>query len=278
MSNTTITLTASMRQNLLSLQQTSDLMSITQNRISTGKKVNSATDDPTAYFTATALTNRASDLDSIKSSMQNSITTVQTAVDALSSIGDILKQMKGLAESARASSTASERASYKDQFDALRTEIDHIAGDASFNGVNLLKATPDTLKVNLNEKGTTYDIDGIASDSAGLSVTAANDWDNATVATGTSNIDGDLTKIATALATVRTTAANFGSNVAFMKTRTDFTTNMINNLKAGAGNLVNADGNEEAANLLALQTRQSMGIQAISMANQANQSILSLFR
>lgn len=274
-----IALSGNIHAVLSGLKNTSVLMSITQNRLATGKKVSSAIDDPAVYFTSQALYSRASDLASIKENIAQATSVVKAATDALAGVEKILKQMKGLAESAKASSDATERGTYGTQYDDLRTQLDALTDDASFNGTNLLKATPDDLTVTFNEDASaTMTISGIASDSAGLSVTANNDWDNATIATGLTNIEGDITKIDAALVTVRTSAATLGTNAAVLKIRMDFTATLINTLKSGGDNMTNADINEESANMLALQSRQAMAMQSLSIANQAEQSILTLFR
>ena len=92
-----ISLTASMRSNLLSLQQTQDLMDQTQERLSTGKKVNSAIDNPSSYYTAQSLTNRASDLSSLLDSMGQGIQTIQAANEAIESITSFAEQLKSIA-------------------------------------------------------------------------------------------------------------------------------------------------------------------------------------
>ena len=280
-----ITLSASMRSNLLSLQNTNKLLDLTQGRLSTGKKVNSVTDDPSAFFTARALSNRASDLFTVKDNIANNIVTIKTATDALSSIEDLLKSAKAVAESAAASSSTTERATLLAQYNGILDQINNTSADATFNGVGLLKATPDSLTVKLNEGTTTLTVAGIASDQVGLAVTDAKTgaavtdaWDHATLATGLVGINKDIALVDAALATVRTSAKTLGTNAALLQTRVDFTENLINSLESGAGNLVNADLDEESANLLALQTRQALGIQALSISNQASQSILSLFR
>lgn len=273
-----IALSGNIHAVLNGLKNTSDLMSITQNRLATGKKVSSAIDDPAVYFTSQALYSRASDLASIKENIAQAASVVKSATDALAGVEKILKQMKGLAESAKASSDATERGTYGTQYDDLRTQLDALTDDASFNGVNLLKATPDDLTVTFNEDASaTMTIDGIASDSAGLSVTANNAWNSATLATGLTNIDGDITKVDAALVTVRTSAATLGTNAAVLKIRMDFTATLINTLKSGGDNMTNADMNEESATLLSLQTRQQLSTAMINFATQADQSILKLF-
>lgn len=273
-----ISLNASVRAILVGLQKSTETMDTVQNRLATGKKVSSALDNPSAYFTAQSLYNRSSDLSSVKDGITNAINTVKSATDALTGIEKVLVQMKGLGDQAKAATTVADRATYASQYDALRTELDNLTKDASYNGINLLKATPDSLTVTFNEDASnTMAISGVASDSAGLSVTAANSWNNATLATGTTNIQGDIDKITAALTTVRSTAATLGSNASMLKIRSDFTTNLINTLKSGGDSLTNADLNEESANLLALQTRQQLAITSLTMANQSAQGVLRLF-
>jgi len=281
-----ITLNASMRSNLLSLQNTNKLLSLTQDRLSTGKRVNSVVDDPSAFFTARSLSDRASDLITVKDRLANNIETIKTATDALDSIEDLLKQAKAVGETAAASSSTTERATLLAQYNGILDQINNTAADASFNGIAMLKATsPDSLTVHLNENSTTLTVAGIASDQVGLAVTdaltgaaVADAWDHATLATGLIGINKDLALIDTALTTVRSSAKTLGTNSAMIQTRADFTGNLINALNKGSANLVNADLDAESANLLALQTRQALGIQALSISNQASQSILSLFR
>lgn len=273
-----ISLNASVRAILVGLQQSTETMNTVQNRLATGKKVSSALDNPSAYFTAQSLYNRADDLSSIKDNVTQALNTVKAATEGLSGIEKVLTQMKGIGEQAKSATTAAERATYATQYDALRTQLDNLAKDASFNGVNLIKGTPDSLTATFNEGATaTMTIAGIASDSAGLSVTAANSWNNATIATGTTNIQGDIDKISAALTTVRTSSATLGSNASMLKIRVDFTSSMVNTLKSGGDSLTNADLNEESASLLALQTRQQLAITSLTMANQSAQGVLRLF-
>lgn len=280
-----ITLNASMRTNLLSLQETNKLLSLTQERLSTGKKVNSALDNPSSFFTARGLSNRASDLINVKDNIANQVVTIRTATDALNSIETLLKSAKAVAESAAASSSTTDRATLLAQYNGILDQINNTATDASFNGINLIKASPDSMVVKLNESSTTLTVTGIASDQVGLAVTDAKTgssvtdaWDNATIATGLVGINKDIALVDTALAKVRSSAKTLGTNSAILQTRIDFTSNLINALNEGAGNLVNADISAESAALLALQTRQALGMQALSISNQASQSILSLFR
>ena len=133
-----ISLTPAMRQNLLSLQATTRLMDMTQTRIATGRKVNTALDSPTAYFTALGLSNKAGDLATLKDAMGQGISTIESADKALTSITKLVEQMKGLTASAKAASTAAERSALASQFADLRTQVDKLASDATYGGKNLV--------------------------------------------------------------------------------------------------------------------------------------------
>jgi flagellin-like hook-associated protein FlgL len=165
----------------------------------------------------------------------------------------------------------SSRASFQTQYNDLLVQIDQLAADSSYHGINLLNG--DNLKVVFNESSTSsLTIQGVKFDSAGLGLTAITGsgfQDNNSVNTTLNNIQ-------TALTTLRTQAANFGSNETTVEARQDFTKDLINTLQTGADNLVLADTNQEGANLLALQTRQQLSITSLSLASQADQAILKV--
>jgi flagellin len=169
------------------------------------------------------------------------------------------------------------RADLANQFNELRDQLDKLSDDASFNGINLLRG--DKLKITFNETGTSsIDIQSKGEDAVNaanlkLSTTlTAKDLDS------DAGIDAFLDQVKGALNSVRSQASSFGSNLSIVQNRQDFTKSMINTLETGAGNLTLADMNQEAANMMALQTRQSLGTSTLSMANQADQSILQLLR
>ena len=163
------------------------------------------------------------------------------------------------------------RTSLQSQYNALLTQIDQLAGDSSYNGVNLL--TGDNLKVTFNETSTSsLTISGVNLNSAGLglaSVSGTGFQDNNFINTTLGNIN-------TALTTLRSQASAFGSNLSTVQTRQDFTKNVIATLQTGSDKLVLADTNEEGANLLALQTRQQLSTTALSLSAQADQAILKI--
>lgn len=203
----------------------------------------------------------------------------ETAVGALgfdSTNGTYTEGTAGTAASFTTTSVAAgtanaDRTSFAAQFDELRTQIDQLANDSSYNGVNLLSG--DSLTVTFNEDGTSsLGVSGVTFDAAGLAVTASDnsfqtDFD----------INQALTELKTAKDSLRAQASKFGSNLSVVETRQDFTKELINVLETGAANLTLADTNEEGANLLALQTRQQLSSTALSLASQADQNVLRLF-
>jgi flagellin len=166
----------------------------------------------------------------------------------------------------------SSRATLQDQYNALLTQIDQLASDSSYNGVNLLNG--DNLKVTFNETGSSsLTIAGVNLNSAGLGLTAI----SGTGFQDNNNITNTLNTINTALDTLRSQASTFGSNLTTVQTRQDFTNNLISTLQTGSDNLVLADTNEEGANLLAEQTRQQLSTTALSLSAQSDQAVLKLF-
>ena len=168
------------------------------------------------------------------------------------------------------------RADLATQFNELRDQLDKLSDDASFNGINLLRG--DKLTITFNETGTSS-IDIQAKDQDQLNAAKLNVFDvEAEDLDSDTNIDSLLSGLKTALNSVRSQSSAFGSNLSVVQNRQDFTQKMINTLETGAGNLTLADMNQEAANMMALQTRQSLASSTLSMANQADQGVLQLLR
>lgn len=268
-----ITLSAGVRSNLLQLQQTSDLITSTQTKLATGKRVNSALDNPNNYFTAQGLDNRASDLTNLLDSMSTAINTIQAANNGISAITKLVQSAQSIVTQAQQTTDTNIRATLASQYDAIRGQIDQLAQDSGINGVNLLNG--DTLTVTMNETGTsTVSVAGVTDVSNGaLAINAStNNWAGATDITAAS------TQLTAALTTLRSQSQALSSNLQTVQVRQDFTKAMINTLQTGADNLTLADSNEEGANLLALQTRQQLSTTALSLAAQADQNVLRLFQ
>jgi len=164
------------------------------------------------------------------------------------------------------------RQSLQNDFNNLLQQIDQLAKDSSYGGINLIYG--DSLKIVFNENGSSVlNVVGVTFSAAGLGLAAptANAFqDNA-------SINAVVSSLNNALVTLRTQASKFGSNLSVVQNRQDFTKNMINLLQTGADSLVLADSNEEGANMLALQTRQQLSTTALSLASQADQAVLRLF-
>jgi flagellin-like hook-associated protein FlgL len=172
----------------------------------------------------------------------------------------------------RGGAGATQRDNYVTDFNNLLKQIDTVAADSSFNGINLLNG--DALSVIFNESNSSkLEIKGVSFNAAGLSLNAitATDFDDS------GGINAVLTKLDSAQASLRSQAARFGSNLSIVQTRQDFSRQLINTLQVGADNLTLADTNEEGANLLALNTRQQLSQTALSLASQASQAVLRLF-
>ncbi|MEN3209979.1 flagellin [Methylorubrum populi] len=427
-----ITLSAATRQNLLSLQETADMAATNQGRLATGKKVNSALDNPVNYFTAVGLTDRSTALSGLLDGISNGIQTIQAASKGVDAASSIVKQMQsvvtqmqsnaatnlpklqgtaalgtaaeatatgksrhdvavskkivgattpadattagivgvdatkvdtfqlkagttvtniaigandtvndlvnninksgiataavdslgqiqitgtgsdtltvsaglldgttgaltadatelakltGGATASAAGGTSAQRSALVDQFNNLRTQLDQAVKDAGFNGTNLLNG--DSMSIAFNEKTGSAQSklqmqgNALSSSSLGLGTFVDSSTAQAGANFGVQN-NSDLTKasdaLTNALASLKSVSSTLGSNLSTVQNRQTFTKEMMNVLDTGAANLVNADMNAEAANSQALTTRQSLGISALSLANQANQGILQLLR
>lgn len=372
-----VVLSGAIRSNLLSMQNTAKLLEDTNIRLATGRKVNSAIDDPTAFFTARGLDTRANDLTKLLDSMDQAVQTLKAADEGIEALTKLVETAKAtasqaldtpinasfgegprdtftdqtLALTAAVSTIAStdtitisvdggtavavtvgsksvsqfvssinaltgvsasitsngsiriesddgsdlvvssgvgsiasdlgingtfdngqNRSKFESDYNALRVQIDQLAVDASYLGVNLLNG--DELTVNFNESQTSQlTIQGVTFDAAGLGLdaVATDDFaDDTKIRAKIAELDGAISKL-------RTQASTFGANLGVVEIRQGFTDEMVNTLETGAANLTLADTNEEGANLLALQTRQSLGTTALSIAAQAEQNVLQLF-
>jgi flagellin-like hook-associated protein FlgL len=266
-----IVLSSGVRSNLLQLQQTSKLIDTTQTDLATGKKVNSALDNAISFFTAQGLDTRANNLSSLLDSMSNGISTIQAANNGITAITKLVQSAQALVSQAQQAGNTTTQSTLATQFNSLLTQISQLAGDAGFNGVNLLAGN--TLTVNLDETG-----------NSSISVVGADYTGNAPLATATNNwaaasdISAASAALSTALTSLQSEAQTLGSSLSTVQIRQDFTSAMINTLQTGSDNLTLADSNEEGANLLALQTRQQLSTTALSLAAQSDQNVLRLFQ
>jgi flagellin len=286
MALSTISLTSGMRANLFSLQKMSRDMEITQNRLATGLKVNTALDDPINFFAAQEHRSRASDLASRKDGMSEAIQTIKAANVGVEGINSLIAQAKSLAQSAM-SASGSDASTFATQYATVLTQISQMAADSGYKGVNLLQEAsltvefaPSAGQSNLSLTGfggtaaATFNIDGLAAEisNAGTTWVVSGQTTVTTTAVQTS-----ISNLEDAMNTLRTEAKTLGNNLSIITAREDFTSQMINTLGDGAAKLTEADMNEEGANMLMLQTRQALGTTSLSLASQAAQSVLRLF-
>ena len=274
-----IVLSAGVRSNLLQLQQTSDLITQTQTRLATGKRVNSALDNAINFFTAQGLDNRANDLSALLDSMSNAINTIQ-ANNGITAITKLVQSQQSLASQAQQTTDTNVRATLAAQFDALTSQIAQLAGDSGFNGVNLLAGN--TLTVTFDETNSSntsvvgVDYSTVANVQTNLTIDSAvsahANWATSTDITNSSNL------LTTALTDLRSESQTLSANLSTVQIRQEFTKATINTLQTGSSALTLADSNEEGANLLALQTRQQLSTTALSLASQADQNVLRLFQ
>jgi flagellin len=382
-----VTLTSGIRSNLLALTQTSNDLTTTQEALATGKKVNSAADNPSSYFTSQNLTQSANNLSSLLDQIGQGSQTINQATNGLTSLTSLLQQTLSTVQQAQSSNwttaasvtsgtalatgttanvalaagtlaidvgsstynvtiaasasinqieadingttglgstgsvtatddgaghlvlssnnapigftvvgsatsaalglatnsttnnvaigSSSTRSTLQSNFNTLLTQVSQLASDAGYNGVNLLQG--DSLTIDFNPTGTSaLTIAGVTFNASGLGLSAAS-GSGATSFQSDATLASLVTNINTALSTVQTQAETFGTNASTISTRQGFENAAINTLQTGAANLVVADQNVESANLLTEQTQQQLEISALSIANQANQSVLKLF-
>jgi flagellin-like hook-associated protein FlgL len=178
---------------------------------------------------------------------------------------------EGNRESIRVGAAAAELAELEDEYNNIRDQIDQLVsnGDTGYRGTNLLYG--DDLTTFFNEfRSSSLETQGVTFTAEGLGLTTANFSREASV-------DGALANVRSALESVRSFGSTLANDLAIIQSRQDFTSDLINTLTEGSDKLVNADQNEEGAKLLALQTRQQLGVTSLSLASQSQQSILRLF-
>jgi flagellin len=276
-----ITLTASMRSNLVSLQNTDVLTNRTQDRLATGKRVNSALDNATNFFAAAAHNLRASSLTARKDGMGEAIQTIKAANTGIEGIKALLESAKGLVESAR--SESGNRSTTEAQFKQVIAQIKQLVSDSGYKGTNFLSTAANTLDVLFNETGANkLTLTGFNGKASALATANGTFLNTAALTSVTgfslaSNLNTTAAAINSAISTLATQSAKLSSNLAIINARLDFTNSMVNTLKEGADKLTLADSNEEGANMLALQTRQQLGVTSLSLASQAAQGVLRLF-
>ena len=262
---------------LQNLNTTNKDLGVVQNRINTGQKISSAKDNGAIWAIAQNQRAESASLNSVVSSLQRGQSVADVAMSAGTAISDILVQMKEkvLAATEAGLSTAS-KAALSDEYKSLRDQIDTIANNATFDGVNLISST----SVNSSSIKAIANADATATiDIAHVVLSKSNTKIAATLATLTSGVtSADVKEVEDAIQDVSSALSKLGTGAKALDTHMTNVMKLQDTLDAGVGNLVDADLAKESAKLQALQTKQQLGVQALSIANQSSSSLLGLFR
>ena len=261
---------------LQNLNATNAQLATTQNRINTGKSVANAKDNGAIWAIAQGQRAEIGALNAVKQSLDRGVAAVDVALAAGETVSDLLLQMKEKALAATdASLTTSARAALNEDFKALRDQIASVTANADFNGVNLLKTGATGFQALANAAGNatlTVNAEVMALGSTTVSITATQ-----AIATLTAAQDA-LTDVTNSISAVSGALARLGTKSKALTTHITFVGKLSDALESGVGNLVDADLAKESAKLQALQTKQQLGVQALGIANQTPQLVLSLFR
>jgi flagellin len=261
---------------LQNLNATNSELGQTQNRINTGKKVSSAKDNGAIWAIAQGQRATSQALNAVKDSLNRGTSAIDVAMAGGESVADLLTQMKekALAASDTSLDTAS-RTAMNEDFKALRDQIAKAVANADFNGVNLLKTGATPIAALANADGSSKLTVGAEIMALGGSiVTVATTGTIGTVTTAAAMI----TTVTNSIANVSAALARLGTKAKAYEMHSTFIGKLQDSLDAGIGNMVDADLAKESAKLQALQTKQQLGVQALSIANQTPQTIMSLFR
>ena len=261
---------------LANLSNTQMDLASTQNIISTGKKINSAKDNGAVWSIAQTMQGKVSAFDSVKDSLNRAQSTIDVAMSAGQQVSDLLTQMKAKALAASDTSLDStSRTALNEDFKSLRDQIGKVVSNADFNGINMVKSGGTTVYALANDTGSsklTVAAQDLSLGGANVSLSATASFNSAATASAyIATLDTNLTAVNTALTKLGT-----GSNA--LASHLKFVSGLQNSLQTGISNLVDADMASESAKLQALQTKQQLGIQALSIANQSTGTLLSLFR
>ncbi len=262
---------------LQNLNVTGAELGVTQNRISTGRKVDSAKDNGSTWAIAQSMRGTSTSLNAVKDSLQRGQSTLDVALAAGSSVSDLLLQMKEKALAASDSTLdTSGRSALNEDFKALRDQLAKTVSNADFNGTNMIKTGGSSIAALANAAGTSKIT--VVAQSLGLGSA------NLTGITSTSSLPDAstaatmITTVNTAIGKVSTALAKMGTGSKALDLHLSFVMKLQDTLDNGVGNLVDADLAKESAKLQSLQTRQQLGVQALSIANQSTSALLGLFR
>ncbi|WP_458093523.1 flagellin [Roseomonas sp. WA12] len=261
---------------LQSLNRTNDALTATQKRISTGYRVADAKDDGAAFAVAQAVRSDIAGLTSANEQIGGVKGVLDTTLSGLTKVSETMSEIKGvLVKLADGTLSDSQRTQYQAQYSSLQTQVENYISDATYNGRTLLSTSTGAGGGNIatvrNESGTTYTLAAVD----GASLTVADAPTDAASAASALASTGDFTS---KMATINTALNTFGSNNKYLEGQVSYNKEKMDSLETGLGALVDADLAKESAKLQALQIKQQLGTQSLGIANQAPQSLLSLFR
>lgn len=261
---------------LQNLNATNSELATVQNRINTGKKVATAKDNGAIWAIAQAQRSDVAALGAVRQSLDRGVAAVDVAISAGESISDLLLQLKEKALAAKDQSLdTSARTALNEDFKSLRDQIQKVVDNAEFNGVNLLKSGATTYKALANVDGSaTVDVAAEIMKLSGSVVTIT----TTDVISTVTNATAVLSRVDASIANVSASLARLGTSSKALGTHATFVSKLSDTLEAGVGNLVDADLAKESARLQALQTKQQLGVQALSIANTAPQILMRLFQ
>jgi flagellin len=263
---------------LQNLSTTQGDLQTTQNRVSTGLAISSAKDNAAVFAIAQNQRATSNALNSVISSLQRGQSTVDVALSAGNSVSDLLTQMKALALSAADSTLdTTSRSALNDEFTSLRDQITKVTGNAVFNGANLIKSGGVSIQALANSDASS--VITVAAQDLSLGGTVLGSALSATATINTvATASAMISTLNTAIANVSSALGKLGTGDKALASHMTFIQDLQNTIDAGVGNLVDADLAKESANLQALQTKQQLGVQALSIANQSSSILLGLFK
>ena len=257
---------------LQNLNSTNNKLEGSQLNITTGLRVNGPKDDAATYAIAQNQRGDVGGFKALRTALAGGESTVNVAIEAGKAISELLIEMKAkVVTSNQSQLDAASRTALHNDFIALRDQIATIVATAEFNGVNLINRAATNLSVLSTIDGSQTNVSAQKMDTTTLAVNASTLLTSAGALTA-------LTAVNAAIISVSNQLANFGASAKRLDIQAEFTTKLVDILTDGIGNLVDADMAEESAKLSALQVKQQLGVQALSIANATPQVILRLFQ
>ena len=263
---------------LQNLNKTNDELATTQSRINTGKKINNAKDNGAVWAIAQNQRATSRALDAVKESLQRGQSTVDVAISAGETVSDLLLQMKEKTlAAADVSLDTNSRSALNDEFKALRDQLGKAVSNADFNGVNMVKSGGTSIASLANADATSKIT--VQAQNLSLGGTVLGAALSATASIGTvTTATAMITTVNTAITSVSTALSKLGTGSKSLNSHLNFVNKLQDSIDTGIGNLVDADMAKESAKLQSLQTKQQLGVQALSIANQSSSILLGLFR